>query len=195
LQQRECPDIAAKPGACCRKGLYAFPCLIYEQRQVRPEDIEGRALIFAATGSRAVNRMLADICAQRGIFCNVVDAPTEGNFFVPAHFNQGNILLALSTGGISPALSRRLRAELQEWFGNRYTPLLTVMARIRPLILGLEAFGGLEVNRSVIFRNLINSELATALTNRDLDKAGALLVEYLPQPLHSCIGDILYEPF
>jgi precorrin-2 dehydrogenase/sirohydrochlorin ferrochelatase len=195
LRQHDYSDASVRPGVSGQTGLYAFPRLIYEQRQVRPEDVEGRALIFAATGSRAVNRMLADICAKRGVFCNVVDAPTEGNFFVPAHFNQGNILLALSTGGISPALARRLRAELQEWFGNRYTPLLTVMARIRPLILGLEAFGGLEVNRAVIFRNLINSELGAALTDKDLNKAGELLLKFLPQPLHSCIGDILYEPF
>jgi precorrin-2 dehydrogenase/sirohydrochlorin ferrochelatase len=179
-----------------RTGLVGYPGLKYEQRQVQPEDVEGRALVFAATGSRAVNRMLADVCAKRGIFCNVVDAPTEGNFFVPAHFCQGSILLALSTGGISPALSRRLRQDLQEWFGERYTPLLTVMARIRPLVLGLEAFGGLEgSSRATIFRNLINSELAAALTNRDMPRARDLLLQFLPPPLHSCIGDILYEPF
>jgi precorrin-2 dehydrogenase/sirohydrochlorin ferrochelatase len=188
--------VPAGPDTDRRTGLAGFPGLIYEQRQVRPEDVDGRELIFAATGSRAVNRMLADICAKRKIFCNVVDSPTEGNFFVPAHFNQGNILLALSTGGISPALSRRLRRELQEWFGDRYAPLLTVMGRIRPLVLGLEAFGGLEKSaRAAIFRNLINSELASALTDKDMAKARELLVQFLPPPLQACIGDILYEPF
>lgn len=176
--------------------LSALPGLKYEQRSVQPEDVEGRALVFAATGSREVNRMLAEICAGRGIFCNVVDAPAEGSFFVPAHFSQGEILLALSTGGLSPALSRRLREELQEWMGEKYAPLLTVMGRIRPLVLGLETAGGMEKHdHADIFRNLVNSNLAAALVTRDLSRARALLMQYLPLPLHSCIGDILYEPF
>ncbi|MDR2825903.1 MAG: bifunctional precorrin-2 dehydrogenase/sirohydrochlorin ferrochelatase [Deltaproteobacteria bacterium] len=176
--------------------LSGLPGLKYEQRPVQPEDVEGKSLVFAATGSREVNRMLADVSAGRGIFCNVVDAPAEGTFFVPAHFSQGDILFALSTGGLSPALSRRLREELQEWLGEKYTPLLTVMGRIRPLVLGLEAVEGMEKNDNVdIFRNLVNSNLAAALANRDLVRARALLIQYLPLPLHSCIGDILYEPF
>jgi hypothetical protein len=47
----------------------------------------------------------------------------------------------------------------------------------------------------VIFRNLINSELASALTDKDIPKATGLLLQFLPPPLQTCIGDILYEPF
>ncbi len=204
-------------------GLAACPGLVYEQRHVKPEDVAGRHLVFAATCARRVNGMLAGICSERNILCNVVDAPTDGTFLVPAHFSHGDILLALCTGGQSPALSRRLRQDLESWFGRKYAPLLAVMARLRPLVISHAAFMGsgapAERNASVpapdlscplselskhdkqaaraslIFRALVNSRLGESLAEGDLPAARQVLLDILPAPLHDCIGDVLYEPF
>ena len=204
-------------------GLSACPGLVYEQRHVRPEDAYGRHLVFAATSIRRVNGMLSDFCAQNNILCNVVDAPTDGTFLVPAHFSHGDILLALCTGGQSPALARRLRRDLETWFGQKYAPLLAVMGRLRPLVLSYAAFAGngapacrnesipapvavcplsgqdrqdkQAAQATLIFRALVNSRLGETLTAGDLPAARQVLLDILPAPLHDCIGDVLYEPF
>jgi precorrin-2 dehydrogenase/sirohydrochlorin ferrochelatase len=180
-------------------GLAACPGLVYEQRQVLPEDVQGWHLVFAATGVRRVNDMLAGLCAERNILCNVVDAPTDGTFVVPAHFSHGDILLALCTGGQSPALASRLRRDLEAWFGKKYDPLLAVMGRLRPLLLSAPTCPPEQdkqtANATLIFRALVNSRLADSLADRDLAAARQVLLDILPAQLHDCIGDILHEPF
>ena len=55
---------------------------------------------------------MARACAERGILCNCTDAPKDSSFIVPALVEQGNIAIALSTGGASPALARKIREDL-----------------------------------------------------------------------------------
>lgn len=172
-------------------NLLEAPNLRFEQRDVTGEDVKGKGLVFAATGCRATNAMLAKACHEAGIFCNVIDAPTDGDFIVPAHFRKGDFLLALATGGYSPALAKRLRMELQEWVGTRYSPLLTVMGRVRPLVLAL---GSETKDNSAVFRQLVYSGLATALADGNKKQATKILRSVLPKPLHKHIGDILHDP-
>ena len=158
-------------------------------RAFAPDDLTGKALIFAAAGKREVNALVAALCRERGIFCNIADAPEESDFFVPAHATSEGITLAVSTGGQSPALARRLRAELEAWLGTRYAGLFTVLSRLRPLVLGL----GLPTEEnSALFRALVNSPLADLLEKRQRAAAEALLAESLPQALHARIGELLH---
>ena len=158
-------------------------------RPFAPDDLEGKALVFAATGSRETNSLAADLCRDRGILCNIADAPAKSDFFVPAHFTKDGITLALSTGGHSPALARRLRAELEAWLGTRYAGLCTVLSRLRPLVLSL----GLPTEEnSALFRVLVHSPLADLLEKRQRADAEALLAKSLPQALHAHIGDLLH---
>lgn len=204
-------------------GLAACPGLKYEQRHVQPEDARGRHLVFAATCARRVNAGLSAFCAENNILCNVVDAPSDCTFLVPAHFSHGDILLALCTGGQSPALARRLRLDLEAWFGKKYSPLLAVMGRLRPLVISYAAFAGngsparrnaslpaageacalsgqdrqdkQSYTATLLFRALVNSRLGETLAEGDLPGARQVLLDILPAPLHDCIGDVLYEPF
>lgn len=172
------------------QDLLSGGTVVYECRPFDENDVTGKAVVFAATGNAAVNAAVARACRHNGIPCNVADAPQSGSFIVPAHFTSGDILVALSTGGHSPALARRIRSDLQEWFGDRYTALAAFMGRVRPLILDI----GLETHRNTeIFRNLVNSDLAEMLRHNRNTEAEALLRNLLPEQLHNRIGELLNE--
>lgn len=79
----------------------------FTKRPFTPSDVEGCALVFAATSSRQTNDAVARACAERGILCNCTDAPKDSSFIVPALVEQGNIAIALSTGGASRRLPGR----------------------------------------------------------------------------------------
>lgn len=164
--------------------------LTYERRSFLPQDVEGCSLVFAATGNPAVNREVAEACAARGILCNCADAPDVGSFIVPAHVEQGSVTLAVSTQGGSPALSRRIRKELEAWLGDRFTGLSELMGRLRPLVLALQQ----ETRQNTsLFRNLVESPLADALQRRDRAACEALLKDLLPPQLHPHIMELLHD--
>lgn len=164
--------------------------LIYEQRAFSPEDVDGCTLVFAATSDAAVNAAVAAACAAQGILCNCADAPDASTFIVPARIQQGNIAVALSTSGGSPALSRRLRREMEAWLGDRFTGLSELLARLRPLVLALQH----ETRQNTtLFRDLVDSPLADALHRRDRRACEALLKALLPPELHPHIMELLHD--
>jgi siroheme synthase-like protein len=72
-------------------------------------DIDGMALVVAATGDRAVNRRVAGLCREKGIPVNVVDDPENCTFFFPAVFRKGPMVVAVSSGGACPAAAKMVR--------------------------------------------------------------------------------------
>ena len=72
-------------------------------REFRPEDLQGARLCVAATDCRAVNARVAELCRERGIEVNVSDDPSLGTFHFPAMLRRGELTVALSTSGVSPA--------------------------------------------------------------------------------------------
>lgn len=178
----------AEPDADLQKLLDAS-CVRFERRAFVADDVHGCALVFAATGSRQANDFIAQTCREHDIPCNVIDAPATGSFIVPAHFACGDMVVALSTGGQSPALAKRMRMELQEWFGNRYGNFASLMGRIRPLVLAL---GQETEHNTAIFRQLVHSNLPDALAKRDAAACYETLQSILPPALHPYIVELLH---
>ncbi|MFI3270895.1 MAG: bifunctional precorrin-2 dehydrogenase/sirohydrochlorin ferrochelatase [Pseudomonadota bacterium] len=178
----------AKPDEDLQR-LLDSTCVRFEQRTFVADDVNGCALVFAATGSRQANDFIAQSCRERGVPCNVIDAPSTGSFIVPAHFACGDMVVALSTGGQSPALAKRIRMELQEWFGTRYCNFATLMGRVRPLVLAL----GQETEKNTtIFRALVSSDLPDALALKDQTACQRVLQDILPPALHPHIVELLH---
>lgn len=101
--------------------------------QVRPYergDLAGADLALAATSDPQTNLAVAEEALARRIWVNVVDTPMLCSFIVPAVVRRGDLSLAISTGGKSPALARRLREEL-EVMATRYDKLLEMVAQVR----------------------------------------------------------------
>jgi precorrin-2 dehydrogenase/sirohydrochlorin ferrochelatase len=80
-------------------------------------DLAGAYLAFTATDLREVNAAVAREAKERGVPINVADLPTEGDFAVPSTLRRGRLQVAVSTGGASPTLARRIRNGLEEAFG------------------------------------------------------------------------------
>ncbi len=86
--------------------------LQWQQRPFQPQDIGGATLVFAATDDRAVNAAIGVAADAAGILCNTADDPTAGSFHLPAVHRNGNITIAVSTGGSNPAHAAKIRNRL-----------------------------------------------------------------------------------
>lgn len=86
--------------------------LEWKKREFHPSDLEGMFLVVAATSSPQVNRQIFELATERRILCNSVDDPPNCDFYFPSIVERGDLQIAISTAGESPALAQRLRKEI-----------------------------------------------------------------------------------
>lgn len=115
--------------------LAAAGTLTWRKGNFRPSDLRGAFLVVAATDSIAQNRVISRHCQRLGVLCNAVDDPGHCDFFYPAVVRRGALQIAISTDGRSPALAKRLRAELERQFGPEYAAWLEEVGEQRREIL------------------------------------------------------------
>jgi precorrin-2 dehydrogenase/sirohydrochlorin ferrochelatase len=101
------------------------------QRAYQPGDIDGAMLVIAATDDEQVNALVAREAAERGIWVNVVDDPPHCTVVLPSVVRRGALCIAISTGGASPTLARRLRERLEQEFGPEYGMLVELLRALR----------------------------------------------------------------
>lgn len=94
-------------------------------------DIEGAALVFAATNDADVNRTISMDAAARAIPVNVADNPGAGTFHVPAVLRQGRLLVAVSTSGASPAAAVHIRDYIEAAIGDGIDAFLEYAEQVR----------------------------------------------------------------
>ncbi len=95
------------------KARAAAGAISLNVREFVPTDLDGMRLVIVATSRRAINRWIAKLSDSRGIPVNVVDDREASRFIVPAIIDRDPVLVAVSTGGTSPVLARRLRERLE----------------------------------------------------------------------------------
>jgi uroporphyrin-III C-methyltransferase/precorrin-2 dehydrogenase/sirohydrochlorin ferrochelatase len=100
-------------------------------REFLPEDLDGARLVIVATSRRAVNRWIAKLSESRNIPVNVVDDAQASRFIVPAIIDRDPVLVAISTGGTSPVLARRLRERLEALIPAKIGELATWLQALR----------------------------------------------------------------
>jgi precorrin-2 dehydrogenase/sirohydrochlorin ferrochelatase len=105
--------------------------ITWEARAFNSADLDGAFLVIAATNSSDVNAAIFHQARQRNILCNVVDDPEHCDFYYPAVVRRGDLQLAISTKGQSPALAQRIRRELEMQFGPEYGAWLEALGRAR----------------------------------------------------------------
>lgn len=135
-------------------------------------------LVFGTTSYREVNVAVHKASAERKIPCNIADVPDLCTFIVPAVITQGDLMIAVSTGGSSPALARKIREELEERFGPEYASLTKLMADIRKQVL--MAGSSSDENRK-LFLELVDSEILTALRDNNRGRVLEILRDILPE--------------
>jgi precorrin-2 dehydrogenase / sirohydrochlorin ferrochelatase len=95
-------------------------------------DLQGSFLVIAATDDLEINQAVSQEASDLGCLINVVDNPPLSSFIVPALVRRGELILAVSTGGASPALARMLRTQLEDLFGPEYAVLIELLEQTRP---------------------------------------------------------------
>jgi siroheme synthase-like protein len=101
-------------------------------RRYESGDLDGAFLVIVATGDREVDEAVWRDAEGLGKLCNVADVPELCNFILPAVHRQGPIAVAVSTGGASPALAKRLRSEIAELVGPEHAELAEELRAMRP---------------------------------------------------------------
>ncbi len=104
------------------------------QREYKPGDLEGAFIAVAATNVWHVNRQIYEEAEERGVLLNVVDDPDQCTFIAPSIVRRDPITLAISTGGASPALARKMRETLSEDKVLQWADLADVLAQARRVI-------------------------------------------------------------
>ena len=126
------PKATAKVREWSREGR-----IEWNAREYVPEDLSGVFLVIAATGSPALHDKICAEARRSGVLCNAVDEPQRCDFYFPAVVRRGELQIAISTGGLSPALAQRLRKELEQQFGPEWEQWVAQLGRTREELLGI----------------------------------------------------------
>jgi precorrin-2 dehydrogenase / sirohydrochlorin ferrochelatase len=123
------PKVTPRIAAWSRGGR-----LRWVRRKFRSSDLRGIFLAVAATSSSPIHRAIFRQCKKRGILCNIVDVPELCDFYYPAVVQRGDLQIAISTGGSSPSLAKRLREQFERELGPEYAHWVRAIARERQKI-------------------------------------------------------------
>ena len=132
--------------------------------------LQGSFLVIAATDNRAVNHAIAAWCDAHQVLVNVIDSREESSFTVNAAVQRGDLLLAVSTNGVSPAVSRKIRQELEAQYGPEYGIMLEILAETRQEALATIADAA---KRRAFLQQVANMDLPALLrqeTKEDVQK-------------------------
>ena len=168
----------------------------WEQREFRDGETEGYFLVMVATDNGAVNRRVADEARGRNILVNAADDADNCDFILPSLVRRGEIAIAASTGGTSPAMARWLRERLEEFMSDDVLSLASLLAEVRiairagdrecaskctiaetpPPLLCKQCPNRIPADR---WQEAIDTELMTFINLGDMDAARTHLVDAL----------------
>jgi precorrin-2 dehydrogenase/sirohydrochlorin ferrochelatase len=126
------------------------------QRPYRQGDLAGFFLVVAATNDPAVNRAVFSEATSIGILCNAVDDPPFCDFYFPSVVRRGDLQIAISTAGASPALAQRLRKELNAQLPLDLGDWLTDLGNLRREVVATEP---LNESRRLLLHELAQREV------------------------------------
>jgi precorrin-2 dehydrogenase/sirohydrochlorin ferrochelatase len=166
-------------------ALAATGALRVRRRRTRPSDLAGAFLVVVATDDREVNREVAERVRGAGGLVNVADDPEACTFLVPSVLRRGDLTIAISTGGGSPALAKKLRQRLEQTVGPEYEAYLSALRLLRER--ARQAIADPEV-RQAVFRRAVESDLFERAARGDAAAVAACIQELLQAAPHATAG-------
>lgn len=148
----------------------------WHRRDYRSSDLEHIFLVIGATDDQQQNQQIHQDAEKAKRLCNIVDQPDLCNFILPAFIRQGDLMIAISTAGKSPAFAKHLRRQLTEQFGPEYGRLLNLMGAIRQKLLAQDHAP--EAHKP-LFEQLIGGGLLEMITAEDEQAIDGLLNQIL----------------
>lgn len=150
--------------------------IVLKKRPYQTSDLEGMFLVIGTTNNAKLNRQISNDARRLKILCNIADCPKACNFMLPSIVKRGDLVIAISTSGKSPALAKRLRKDLEKEFGEEYADFLRLMGAIREKLLRKKHEP--EAHKH-IFEQLINRGLVEMIRDRKKEDINSLLLEIL----------------
>ncbi len=171
------PDICSEISSLAQQNKH----LHLSETPYTEADITGRFLVICATNNEAVNRQVYHDADNRNIIVNVVDVPELCSFYVPSRFSRGDLSLAISTHGSSPAMARKIRKELETHFGEEYELMLALLKEMR---IKLMTLCDNTDKRGNILKKLVNeTELLEIVRTKGEDEARNFATDFIKNEL------------
>ena len=165
------PDVTSTLQALSKNGIITLA-----KRPFQAFDLNDKFLVIGATDNPPLNREIHTAAERLGILYNIADCPESCNFILPSIVSRGDLVIAISTSGTSPAFAKKLRKDLEKEFGKEYAIFLKLMGAIRKKRLANN--NEPEANKHV-FEQLINSGLVQMIKDRKNREINQLLLEIL----------------
>ncbi len=132
LLERDAAVQVISPVVCSELNKLAEKRIItVSRRDYHPGDARGAFVIIAATDNHALNQQVVAEARAANVLVNVVDNAELSDFIVPSCLSRGDITIAISTSGRSPALARKIRSRLEAEFGKEYGTLAVLLSEVR----------------------------------------------------------------
>ena len=164
------PDLSVELNRLAGNGRIDTHC-----RRYRDGDLKDAHIVIVATDDRDTNRDVVKEANRRAILVNVVDDAENSNFIVPSFMRHGDITIAISTAGRSPALARKIRTGLEDCFGDEYAVLALLIDDVRREIKQQ----GIKISSDAWQDALDLDVLISQIKNGDTEKARDILLRNL----------------
>ena len=164
------PDLCPELNKLAETGEIAAQRKLYQTG-----DLKGALIVIAATDDHGINLEVVKEAKGTGVLVNVVDDPDNSDFIVPSCLRRGDVTIAVSTAGRSPALARKIRARLEKDLGDEYAALALLIDEVRAEIKRL----GIKVNGDDWQKAMDLDLLIDLLKKTDGEKARELLLNNL----------------
>lgn len=155
-------DLAAEGTIELRKKIY------------QSEDLNNMFLVIGATSDAQLNLQIKADADRQGKLCNIADRPEACHFILPSVVERGDLVIAISTSGKSPAVAKRIRESLESTFGPEYADFLTLMGAIRRKLLSRKHA---PQEHKQLFEQLIDKGLVHMIKDRNQSAIDTLLYE------------------
>src|SRR3954452_23760015 len=161
------PDVGPELEELAREGSITWDPREY----ARPEDLERVFMVIACTDDTDTNIRIYEDAERRAMLVNIVDVPPLCNFILPAILRTGPLAIAISTAGASPALAKRMKAEIGEQFGEEYARRAIMLNDVRGWARGTLPIYNV---RTEIFESIVNGTPDPIALLRAGDERGVL---------------------
>ena len=160
-----------------------------------PHELLGKVMddafmVIAATDNPEVNKQVASQAKERGLLVNAVDQPGDCNFIMPSIVKRGDLQIAISTTGKSPALAKKIRKEMDSMFGPEYGSLVKLLGLLRIQLLSK---GQPASKNTIIFQKLVDSNLLELIKEGNMNGVRTTLKSILGEgyPIEDIVKQVV----
>jgi uroporphyrin-III C-methyltransferase/precorrin-2 dehydrogenase/sirohydrochlorin ferrochelatase len=175
--------VLLEAGAKVRVVAPQIDSVLAEQKDVDPvvarfgaQHLDGVALVIAATDDRGVNQQVSELARARNIPVNVVDDPELCSFIMPAILDRSPLVVAFSSGGASPVLTRMMRAKLETMIPQNYSRLAGFAERFREQVKQRVTN---PAKRRIFWENVFDGVIAEKVLTGDENSAENMLQQMM----------------